>query len=225
MTSEPSTEERLPAQLRGFGPVGILAILIILAGNFLFLPLSAILVLMWASLSQTPWREIGYVRPRSWTRTFAVGILFGGAFKFLMKAVVMPLLGAPPINQAYHWVTGNTAALPLMFYLLIVGAGFGEETVYRGWMFERLGKLFGNSGWARTSIVVLTSVVFGLAHYFGQGIPGVEQAFITGLVFGSIFAVSGRLFLLMIAHAAFDLTALALIYSDCETAVAHFFFK
>jgi membrane protease YdiL (CAAX protease family) len=225
VTSETSTEERLAAQLRGFGPLGLLAILIILAGNFLFLPLSALLVLMWASLSQTPWREIGYVRPKSWTRTIAIGIVFGVAFKFLMKAIVMPLLGAPPINQAYHWVAGNTAALPAMLFLLIVGAGFGEETLYRGWMFERLGKLFGSSGWAKAAIVLLTAIVFGLAHYPDQGIPGVEQALITGLVFGTIFAVTGRIFMLMVGHAAFDLAALAMIYWDFETRVAHFFFK
>jgi membrane protease YdiL (CAAX protease family) len=225
MTSETSTEGRLPAQLRGFGPLGLLSILLILSGNFLFSPLSAILVLVWVSLSHTPWREIGYVRPKSWTRTFAIGIVFGVAFKFLMKAIVMPLLGAPPINQAYHWVTGNTAALPAMFFLMIVVAGFGEETFYRGWMFERLGKLFGTSGWAKASIVVLTSAVFSLLHYVDQGIPGVEQAVISGLVFGTIFALTGRIFVLMIAHAAFDLAALAMIYWNFETAVAHFFFK
>jgi membrane protease YdiL (CAAX protease family) len=225
VTVKTSTKERLAAQLRGFGPLGILSILIILAGNFLFLPLSAILVLGWASVSDTSWRELGYVRPKSWTRTLAIGTVFGVAFKFLMKAIVMPLLGAPPINQAYHWVTGNTAALPLMFYLLIVGAGFGEETVYRGWMFERLGKLFGTNAWAKALIVLLTSGLFGLAHYYGQGIPGVEQALITGLVFGAIFAVTGRIFLLMITHTAFDLAALAMIYWDFETRVAHFFFN
>jgi membrane protease YdiL (CAAX protease family) len=143
MTENSSPSDDFARRLRGFGPLGLLAILIILAGNFSFLPVSAFLVLVWRSLSRTPWREIGYVRPKSWTRTIAIGIVFGVAFKFLMKAVVMPLLGAPPINQAYHWVAGNTAALPAMFFLLIVGAGFGEETVYRGWMFERLGKLFG----------------------------------------------------------------------------------
>ena len=221
----PLQQDELAARLRGFGLLGILSILIILAGNFLFVPLSAILVLAWVSLSQTPWREIGYVRPRSWARTLVIGIAFGVAFKFLMKAVVMPLLGAPPINQAFHWVAGNTAALPFMVYLMIVVAGFGEETLYRGWMFERLGKLFGTSVRARTSIVMLTTVVFALPHYLDQGIAGVEQAFIAGLVYGTIFARTGRIFVLMVAHAAFDLTALAMIYWNCETAVAHFFLK
>ena len=225
MTSETSTEERFAAQLRGFGLLGILSILIILAGNFLFLPLSAILVLVWRSLSQTPWREIGYVRPKSWTRTFAIGIVFGVAFKFLMKAIVMPLLGAPPVNPAYHWVTGNAAALPAMFFLMIVVAGFGEETFYRGWMFERLGKLFGTSAWAKASMVLLTSIVFASLHYSDQGIPGVEQAAMSGVVFGTIFALTGRIFMLMVAHAAFDLAALAMIYWNFETPVAQFFFK
>ncbi len=220
-----SREDRLAASLRGFGALGILAILIILAGNLVIAPLSAILVLVWARLSRTPWREIGYVRPRSWAGAVVIGIVFGVVFKFLMKAIVMPLLGAPPINQVYHFLTGNAAALPWMLYAVIVGAGFGEETVFRGWMFERFGKLFGQSAAAKTSIVLITSVLFGLAHYTEQGIPGVEQAIITGLAFGTIFAVTGRIFMPMVARAAFDLTALAMIYWDIESEIAHFIFK
>ena len=142
-----------------------------------------------------------------------------------MKAIVMPLLGAPPINQAYHFLAGNTAAIPWMLYAIIAGAGFGEETIFRGWMFERFGKLFGQSVSAKIATVLITSVWFALDHYSVQGIPGVEQALVTGLVFGTIFAVTGRIFLLMIAHAAFDLTALALIYWAVESVIAHVIFK
>jgi membrane protease YdiL (CAAX protease family) len=220
-----SSGDRVAAELRGFGPLGIFAILVILASNFLVAPLNAILVLAWARLSRTPWREIGYVRPRSWIGDIVVGIVFGVAFKFLMKAIVMPLLGAPPINQAYHFLTGNMAALLWMIYAVTVGGGFAEETVFRGWMFERFGKLFGPGLWARISIVLLTSVLFSLAHYSVQGMAGVEQAMISGLVFGTIFAVTGRIFMPMVAHAAFDLTAIALIYWNLESDVAHLIFK
>jgi membrane protease YdiL (CAAX protease family) len=214
-----------PSRLRGFGPLGILAIIIILGGNFVFAPLSAILALIWAKISNTPWREIGFVRPWSWAKTIAVGIVLGVALKFIMKALVMPLFGAPPINWAYHFVTGNSAVIPLMLYTMIVTAGFGEETFYRGWMFERFGKLFGRSAAAKVAIVLITSALFASVHYPEQGIPGVEQAFITGLIFGSIFAVTGQIFLLMICHAAFDLTALWMIYYDLETRIAHLIFK
>jgi len=224
MSTDLSSSDRLAAKLRGFGPLGILAIVVILAGAFVP-PLGAILALVWVWLSRTPWREIGYVRPQSWTRTLIVGIVFGVAFKFLMKAAVMPLLGAPPINQAYHFLAGNTAAIPGMLVVLIFNAGFGEETYFRGWMFERLGKLFGPGVWAKIFMVLITSALFSAAHYPSQGLPGVEQAIVTGLVFGTIFAVTGRIFMLMIAHAAFDLTALAMIYWDFEMTVAHFIFK
>src|SRR3989442_9155502 len=91
--AEPPSDETFAADLRGFGPLGIVAILVIVASQFVA-PLSAALVLLWAWRSHTPWREIGYVRPKSWTGTLAVRIAFGVAFKFLMKAILMPLLGA-----------------------------------------------------------------------------------------------------------------------------------
>jgi membrane protease YdiL (CAAX protease family) len=219
------SDDHFAAGLRGFGPLGILAILAILAGNFIVVPLSAILVLLWASRSRTPWREIGYVRPASWIGSLATGLVFGAAFKLLMKTIVMPLLGADPINHAFHYLAGNRAAIPQTLFLLIIGAGIGEETLFRGYMFERLRKLFGPGVAAKISIVLLTSAVFGLAHYPVQGLAGAEQATITGLVFGAIFAVTGRLWMLMCAHAAFDLTAYAIIYWDLESAVAHLVFK
>jgi len=216
--------DKFAARLRGFGPIGILAIFIILGGNFIIAPLSAILVLIWTKNSGTPWREIGYVRPRSWGKTIATGVMFGVTLKFVMKGLVMPLLGAPPINQAYHFVTGNPAVIPVMIYSMIVIAGFGEETFYRGWMFERFTKLFGQRVWAKVAIVLITSILFASAHYPDQGVPGVTQALVTGLIFGSIFAITGHIFMLMIAHAAFDLTALWMIYYGLETRIAHLIF-
>jgi len=220
----PPPDDPVAAHLRGFGPLGLLAIFVIILSS-VFKPLSGLLVLLWAWRSHTPWRDIGYVRPRSWLGSLAVGIIFGCALKLLMKAIVMPLLGAPEINSAYHYVIGNRAALPGLVFTMIVGAGFGEETIFRGYLFERLGKLFGTGASAKVLIVLFTSAVFALGHYANLGLPGVEQAMITGLVFGTIFAVTGRIWMVMCAHAAFDLTAVAIIYWNLERTVAHLVFK
>jgi membrane protease YdiL (CAAX protease family) len=206
--------------LRGFGPVGLLAILVIALGNLAFVPLSALLVLAWAHRSGTPWRDIGFARPRSWAATLLAGLLFGAAFKLAMKALVMPLLGAPPINAAYHHLAGNSAALPGMLYLILVGAAFGEEVLFRGFLFERLGRLLGPSLLAKAAIVLVTAILFGLAHIPEQGVPGMQQALIVGLVLGGIYARTGRLWLPIAAHAGFDLAALAIIYWDVEAQVA-----
>ncbi len=63
-----------------------------------------------------------------------------------------------------------------------------------------------------------------LEHYSLQGLAGVQQATIVGLAFGLIFALTGQIWLLIFAHAAFDLTAVAIIYWDLESAVAHLVF-
>ena len=214
------SDDATARRLRGFGPLGLIAIIaILLTGNIavgrtggapIFLPVGASLVLVWRWISQTPWREIGYVRPQSWIASLTVG---------------MPILGAPPINQAFHFLAGNRALLPVALWSMIFVAGWGEETLFRGYMFERLGKLLGPKIEAKIVIVLVTSFWFGWDHYSGQGLAGAEQATIVGLVYGTIFTITGRLFMLMCAHAAFDLAALAIIYWDLESRVAHLVFR
>ena len=215
----------IAARLRGFGPLGIFAIFLIYASQLLASPLGGVLVLAWAWRSRTPWREIGYAPPKNWIGSVAIGIAFGVAFKLLMKTLVMPLLGAPELNQAYHYVVGNTLALIELLFMVTILGGFAEETVFRGYLFERLGKLIGTSARSKTVTVLLTTGLFALPHYVEQGLAGVQQATVTGLVFGTIFAITGRIGLPMVAHAVFDVTALMIIYWNLESALAHLIFK
>ena len=223
-TSPPPSSD-VAQQLRGFGPVGVLALLIVLAGNLLAVPFGAALVLAWAHVSRTPWRSLGFAAPRSWARLVAIGLPLGVAFKLVMKAIVMPLFGAPALNARYHYIAGNAAALPGVLLAVVVGAGIGEEIVFRGFLFERLRRLFGEGRATLAAVVLFTSGLFALAHYSDQGLPGVQQAAVTGMVFGTIYAATGQLWLPMVVHIAFDVTAVALIYWNWELAVAHFLFR
>ena len=47
-------DDGLAAALRGLGPLGLLAVVIVLLGNAVFVPLSAILALVWARLARVP---------------------------------------------------------------------------------------------------------------------------------------------------------------------------
>jgi membrane protease YdiL (CAAX protease family) len=217
-------EDRLAAGLRGFGPTGIFAILCILYATWYAPPLAFLMVLVWTRLSRTPWREIGYVLPKRWAVEMIVGLVFGCVLKLLMKAVVMPLLGADPINHAYHSLVGNRAAIPGILLTILVAA-VGEETLFRGYLFERLGKALGPSVAAQGAIVLLTSFWFGLNHFVLMGVAGAENAAVFALVFGAIYAVTRRLWLLMFAHFAADFVACAIIYLNMEAKVAHWVFR
>jgi membrane protease YdiL (CAAX protease family) len=184
-----------------------------------------ILVVVWAWLTKKPWSELGLARPRSWPLTIATGIVFGVAFKFCMKAIAMPLLGAEPINQSYHYLAGNPSALPAFVATILLSASFGEEVFYRGFLFDRSRKWFGTGRWATVLTVVFTALLFASGHYANMGWTGVEQAIFTGTVFGAIFARTRSLWMLMFTHAAFDLAALWMIYYGLETRIAHLIFK
>jgi membrane protease YdiL (CAAX protease family) len=220
----PLWEDRLARRLRGFGPLGIFAITCILFATWYAPPLAFLMVLVWAPLSRTPWAEIGFGRPKSWVRELTIGLVLGCALKLMLKIVVMPLLGADPINHAYHYVVGNRAAIPVIL-LTVLFAGFGEETLFRGYLFERLSKPLGPGIGARALIVLLTSAWFGMNHVILMGLTGFENAAIAGLMFGTIYAVKKRLWLLISAHLAADFLAFAIIYWNLEAKVAHLVFK
>jgi membrane protease YdiL (CAAX protease family) len=214
----------LPERLRGFGPTGIIVTLVVLLAGLVTPTLGAVAVLVWVMVSRTPWSAIGYVRPRRWVVTIAAGIAVGVALKLVMKSVVMPLLGAPAVNPAFHFVEHNPRALPDVV-LLSVLAGFGEETYYRGWMFERLGRLLGGGRAARIAIVLGTSLLFAVAHYPGQKLYGAVHAFLVAVLIGSLYAATRRIPFVMVTHMAFDLTAFAIIYLGLEARIAHLFFR
>lgn len=66
--------------------------------------------------------------------------------------------------------------------------------------------------------VVLAALVFAAAHLS-------DQAAITGTVFGGLFVWRRELAFVMVMHAAFDLTAVVLIYRGWEEPVTEFFFR
>jgi membrane protease YdiL (CAAX protease family) len=208
------------AALRGFGPLGVLALVLIFASSAAGFIVAAALVLVWARLSNTPLTDLGFTTPNSWVATIAAGVAFGVILKLLLKAVVMPLIGAPAVNTTYQYLVGNTAALPWIVAKVLISAAIGEEFFFRGYLFERMGALFGRGKATTVGTIFLSAALFASAHYADQGIPGVEQATMTGLVLGTVYAWRRQIWLPMFMHAAYDLTAIVLIYRGWEEALA-----
>ncbi len=100
-----------------------------------------------------------------------------------------------------------------------------EEVFFRGYLFERSARLFGKGAVATTITLVVVTALFGIAHW-AQGPAGMINASITGFIAALIFLYTGRnLWLPIVMHAAFDVTAGMIIYLNLETEVAHLVFK
>jgi len=92
----------------------------------------------------------------------------------------------------------------------VVGAPFFEELFFRGVLLRALARLFG--GWGRwvgpACAVVLTGVLFGLAHAESLQLLGLA---VFGIILSIVSYLTGRLGMNMVAHASFNLTALAAV--------------
>ena len=215
----------LAAQLRRWDGLGGLAFVVIAASLWIATPVAAALVLLWAWVSHTPLKAIGLVRPGSWINGFLAGVALGLFEKFLLKAAILPLLGAPAINQPYHFLAGNPKRAIVFAILAVFQAGICEEIFFRGYLFERLGRLLGESISALIAMVVITAILFGALHY-GQGSAGVANAAIGGVASGTLYLLNRRrLYTIMVSHAVFDLAALVMIYWNLESVAAHLIFK
>jgi uncharacterized protein len=212
------------ASLRGSGVVGVGALLLIAAAAVLFVPAAAVLILLWAWASQTPWRSLGLYRPRSWLVAIVVGAALGIAEKLLMKALILPLLGAPAVNPHFSYLADNPRAALFFAVYAIVGAGFAEELVFRGYLIERIEGLLIGVRRRQSIALVVSTAIFATLHY-QQGAAGIESAAILGLLAALIYVRFGRnLWLLVAMHAAYDLASLFLIYFHLEAKVAHLVF-
>ena len=225
VSAPPPATNGAKAALRGRGPIGVLFVLFILLVAYLVGPrIAAPLVLVWAWWAGVPWGDLGFRRPKSWALLIAGGILAGAAEKLFSKTIMMPLLHAPDLNAHYQYVVHNKRAMWELIFTSLTFAGFFEEVLARGFLFERLGKFIGTSRVALVATILFTSVLFGAAHYPEQGWPGVEQAGIFAIIDGIIFVATRQIWFLVVMHAAFDIVATLIIYFGLERQLAHFFF-
>jgi membrane protease YdiL (CAAX protease family) len=177
-----------------------------------------LLPLAWISLRLrgVRWRDIGFRTYRTWGRTLTIGILAGVGIEALELFCTQPLLaalfGEMPDLTAFARVAGNVKWLSVSLGFTWTLFAFGEELVYRGYLMSRIAALFGRTriGWAIT--LVLVSLVFGLSH-FRQGITGVSENFIDGMILGALYLrFGGNLAIPIIAHGVTDTVDFLLIF-------------
>ncbi len=177
-----------------------------------------LLPLVWISLRlrREGWQTIGFSRPANFGRLVAVGVVIGIALELFAVFVTTPWIsswfGTEPDHSDLSAIRGN---LPLLLFFLALSwilAAFGEEICFRGFLMERLARLFGGNRSSWIISLLLASALFGWGHT-EQGISGWIQEGLSGLWLGVLFLASGRnLVLPIVAHGVSNTLAFILIY-------------
>lgn len=104
----------------------------------------------------------------------------------VVLGVVMPLLehltGQQQDTSQFAEVEGDLAMLMVLLALSWTLAALGEEAAYRGFVLTRAGETFGAGRAGIAAAVVVSSVLFGLAHA-EQGRIGIALTFADAVVF------------------------------------------
>lgn len=173
------------------------------------------IVFQWILAGLIAWRafargltanDLGVARPVSaslllWT---LVGAILLGTFQWCNLRRVGQMAGAVPdfMRKLAERVLPSAPVEFGPYAALAVTAGVCEEFLYRGFAIAALSR----AGLAPWAVVVVSSVLFGLAHTY-QGRTGVAGTALMGLVFGIAREALQSLGPVMVWHAVVDLVA------------------
>jgi membrane protease YdiL (CAAX protease family) len=178
---------------------------------------------LYASTIAFQWVAAGVVAWRAWARGLtleAMGLVVHGRWRILIAAIVgaATLGGLQWLNLRRMGRSRGKARefmriladriLPqappelLAFVALAGTAGICEEFLYRGFLMAALGR----AGLPVWGVVLLSSVLFGLAHLY-QGRGGLVSTLVVGTVFGMARIAYDGLVPVMVWHFAVDAVA------------------
>jgi membrane protease YdiL (CAAX protease family) len=159
------------------------------------------------------WKDLGLRRPSSWTRTLLLAMAAGLALQaistYVTEPVMLHVFHQHEDLSEFRQLVGNWKLALLALLVVWTLAAFGEEMVFRGYVFGRIADLTGT----KVAAVLLTTILFGFGHYY-QGWAGVVDSCISGLTLALLYARTGNLWLPILAHGLTDTFGLLLVVSN-----------
>jgi len=154
--------------------------------------------------------DIGLKWPQSWTQTLMIGILIAAvvfaAMYFSEKA------GFRRDLSRFKDVQGNLGLTVYGVFYALIGAGFYEEFMFRGFLMQGLAMLFGATRGAWIAACLVQGALFGAAHAY-QNPLGVAITGTLGASMGFLVLASSRnLWPVIIGHGLYDASRFVLFY-------------
>lgn len=186
--------------------------------GYLPFPILLLFVLAWVSLRlrNMRWRDVGLRHPDRWLPTIGLALLIGVGYQvvdiFVFSPVLERLTGEAIDLSLFGDLQGNLLLLILFLAVSWTEAAFVEEMFFQGYLFNRITDLAGTQRIGILIALMGTSLVFGAAHAY-QGISGVVDTALAGLVLGLLYLYAGRnLWLPILTHGVIDTVGFLIIY-------------
>lgn len=125
-------------------------------------------------------------------------VIVGALFSLVLLAVsLLILISFPPHrhNDDFSQLLPKTLPQFILFFSLLVSAGFFEELIFRGYLLRQLNHFVGIN-----SAIVIQAIVFAALHGFDQSVGGTVDKFVAGGFLGLLAVQRKSLLPGMIAH-------------------------
>ncbi|WP_299530283.1 CPBP family glutamic-type intramembrane protease [Ulvibacterium sp.] len=165
--------------------------------------------------------DLGLVLPIWSSKTYLKMVLWSlflfviTLLSFVLGSIVMSVLTVAPAQpdvEGYQYLKENPWAFMVSLLGIYLVSSFGEELVYRGFLIQRISWLLEGTKFQRTYAILISALVFCLAHY-SWGVSGMVQTGFMGLVLGTFhIRYKNRMIVLILAHAYMDTLLLGSIY-------------
>jgi hypothetical protein len=186
--------------------------------GYLPFPILPLFVLAWVSLRlrHLRWRDVGLKHPERWLPTIGLALLIGIGYQvvdiFIIAPVLESITGEAVDLSLFNNLQGNLLGLLFLLVVSWTEAAFIEEMFFRGYLFNRITDLAGTQRSGILLALMGSSLVFGAAHAY-QGISGVVDTTLAGLLLGLLYLYAGRnLWLPILTHGVIDTVGFLLIY-------------
>jgi len=131
-------------------------------------------------------RSLGFKRPARPLRMALIVLVLVIGWSVLQLGLIMPVMnhltGTTQDLSQYEDLKGNVSSLAFLLLASWTLAALGEEIVYRGYLQARTREMVGRGTIGVAVAVILTSVLFGLAHT-EQGVIGVTVTTLDAIFF------------------------------------------
>lgn len=141
------------------------------------------------------------------------GVLQGG------EALGWDFMKVVPEGVGDRWgdVHGNLPMFLLWLGIVWTAAAFGEEMFFRGFLVTRAAALFRGVPFGAVFAVLIPALLFGLGHFYYQGLRGLVTTTAIGIAFGAAFLLLKRnLWPLVLVHGIVDTINFTALYLGLE---------
>ncbi|UII20095.1 CPBP family intramembrane glutamic endopeptidase [Fulvivirga ligni] len=133
---------------------------------------------------------------------------------FIIQPLVNKLTGEVVDYSVFDFIAHDLSQYFKYLFFIIISAGFGEEILFRGFVYRQINIVLPNFKGKILLIIVLSAILFSIPHWY-QGPGGVMITFIFGLAFATLYVKTNfNLLATILLHSLVDGLFITLAYFD-----------